>query len=85
MTRERLIQNDIVDLFTDQIIEMAQNINAVKNESQKNEIDFAEMINDSLNGMTDLINVYKNCFSEILNHKNDPAKVENLLIKFIEK
>lgn len=85
MTRERQIENDIVDLFTDQIIQMAQNINAVKNESQKNEIDFAEYLDDSLAGMIDIIGVYKNTFSEILKHKDDQAKVENLLIDFIEK
>lgn len=85
MSRERLIQNDIVDMLNDQITEMLKNIQSTKEASEKNEIDFAEYLDDSLAGMIDIIGIYKNTFSEILKHKDDPAKVENLLIDFIEK
>lgn len=85
MTRERLIENDIVELFTDQVIEMANNIKASVETSEKNEIDFAEMFYDSIQGMIYIIEIYKNTFSEILKHKDDRAKIENLLIDFVEK
>lgn len=84
MNRERLIENDIVELFTDQVIEMANNIKASVETSEKNEIDFAEMVYDSIQGMLLIIEIYKHTFSEILKHKDDFAKVENILIDFIK-
>ena len=79
MSEERSKINLLVNNLNDNLKDFAAQFQGLADTSERNFVDFSNVMIENLDNVLKIVGVYKDTLTEILLNKDDLSKVENIL------